>query len=139
MDAAVNDLPQHWQFSVDRAGTLYFTSTWKGVNGVFLSRLAENRYTEPRGAGERINGGPAGAGFPFIAPDGNYLFFTQGDEISVSFREANGTWGEPFALGPEYRGILPIVSPDGRYLFFCRGSRAYWADAMVIGELKSKR
>ena len=139
VDAVVNNLRHHWQFSIDRAGTLYFTSTWNGLRGIFRSRKVDGRYTPPEHLGPRIN--PAGneGSFPFVAPDGSYLLFTRGrDEIVVSFADASGTWGEPISLGPDYRGMLPVVSPDGKYLFIGRDQRSYWADAGIIEELRKR-
>jgi ankyrin repeat protein len=137
VDATVNSLRHHWQFSVDRAGTLYFSSTWNGASGIFRSRLVNGAYAEPEHLGPRINATGAGASFPFIAPDGSYLLFTRGrDDTVISFPDSSGAWGEPMSLGPEYRGMLPVVSPDGKYLFIGRDQRSYWADAGIIGELK---
>lgn len=139
VDATVNNLPHHWQFSVDRAGTLYFTSTWNGARGIFRSRLINGAYAEPEHLGSRINAEGAGASFPFIAPDGSYLLFVRGrDEIVVSFADASGAWGDPISLGPDYRGMLPVVSPDGKYLFIGRAQRTYWADASIIEEVRRR-
>jgi hypothetical protein len=139
VDATVNNLPQHWQFSVDRAGTLYFTSTWNGARGIFRSRLVNGAYAEPEHLGPRINADPAGASFPFIAPDGSYLLFVRGrDEMVVSFADVSGAWGDPISLGPDFRGMLPTVSPDGKYLFISREYRSYWAEAGIIEELRKR-
>jgi hypothetical protein len=50
LDASVNDLPQHWQFSADRAGNVYFSTT------IAASSAAEDE-------------------FPCVSPDGSYLLF----------------------------------------------------------------
>lgn len=139
VDATVNNLPHHWQFSVDRAGTLYFTSTWNGARGIFRSRMVNGAYAEPEYLGSRINADPAGASFPFVAPDGRYLLFVRGrDEVVVSFADASGAWGDPISLGPDFRGILPTVTADGKYLFIGRDERSYWADASIIEELRKR-
>jgi len=138
LDATVNNLPHHWQFSIDRAGTLYFNSTWGGTRGIFRARLVNGRYTEPESLGPRINGPAADASFPFIAPDGSYLLFTRRDEIFVSFAGTGGEWGDPISLGSDYQGMLPIVSPDGKYLFVSRYQRAFWVDAGIIQELRRR-
>jgi len=138
LDATVNSLPHHWQFSIDRLGTLYFNSTWSGTRGIFRARLVKGRYAEPESLGSRINGPNADASFPFIAPDGSYLLFTRREEIFVSFAGTGGEWGDPISLGPDYQGMLPIVSPDGKYLFISRYQRAFWADAGIIQELRKR-
>ncbi len=136
LDEAVNRLPQHWQFSVDRAGTIYFSSRWAGASGLFASRLVNGAYAEPAPLESVL--GPD-AGFPFVAPDGSYLLFVRGmGDVQVSFREANGQWGPPVSLGADYRGLLPMVSPDGKYLFLNRGAATYWADASVIEERRPR-
>lgn len=139
VDPTVNNLPHHWQFSVDRAGTLYFTSTWNGARGIFRSRLVNGAYAEPEHLGPRVNGEGGGGSFPFIAPDGRYLLFVRGrDEIVMSFADASGAWGGPISLGPDFRGILPTVTADGKYLFISREYRSYWADAGIIEELRKR-
>jgi ankyrin repeat protein len=137
LDATVNRLPLHWQFSVDRAGTLYFTSTWAGARGIFTSRLVNGAHADPVPLESAL--GPD-AQFPFIAPDGSYLLFTRGmQDLCVSFRDAGGRWSKPVSLGSEFNGVLPIVSPDGKYLFFGRNQRVYWVDARVIEERRPKQ
>jgi ankyrin repeat protein len=144
LDAAVNDLPQHWQFSVGREGTVYFSTNIPGSLGagdIYFSRLVDSRYQKPVNVGTPINS-PAGEGFPFIAPDGQYLLFERNFDIYASFRQNDGTWGAVKRLGPEVNTpgmeILPIVSPDGKYLFFSRNQQSYWIDAAVIEDLKTK-
>jgi len=144
LDAAVNDLPHHWQFSVDREGSVYFSTNVPGSLGqgdIYIARLAGGRYQRPENVGAPVNS-PAGEGFPFIAPDGQYLLFERNFDIFASFRQKDGTWGVAKRLGPEVNTpgmeILPIVSPDGKYLFFSRNQQSYWIDAAVIEDLKTK-
>ncbi len=135
LDAAVNRLPHHWQFSVDRTGTVYCSSTWSGARGIFASRLAEGRYEEP----EYLGSVGADASFPYVAPDGSYLLFVRGmQDLHVSFRDAQGHWGEPVSLGPELAGMLPVVSPDGKYLFVVGREGPRWVEAAFIERLRPK-
>jgi len=137
LDPAVNRLPQHWQFSVARDGTLYFSSRWAGATGIFVTRLVNGAYTNPVPL-EAVLG--PDAQFPSVAPDGRYLLFVmEMNDIRVSFREAGGGWGRPVSLGDEYRGILPRVSPDGKYLFFLGFRGLYWVDASVIEQRRPAR
>jgi len=121
---------------VDRAGNLYFTSTWAGARGIFSSRLVDGADAEPVPLESVL--GPD-VEFAFVAPDGSYLLFTKQQQLSVSFRDEGGAWGPVVSLGPEFRGMLPIVSPDGKYLFFGRNARTYWADASAIAQARPKR
>jgi hypothetical protein len=79
---------------------------------------------------------------PCIAPDGSYLLFdVDGSYLFVSFRRADGTWGE--AIDLTKHGFDPMaggayVSPDGKYLFFGLKDDIWWVDSRVIEELKPK-
>ena len=135
LEAAVNRVPHHWQFSVDRTGTVYFSSTWSGARGLFASRLVDGRYAEP----EYLAAIGSDASFPYVAPDGSYLLFVRGmQDLHVSFRDARGRWGEPVSLGAEFAGMLPIVSPDGKYLFIMGREGARWVEASFIERLRPK-
>ncbi len=144
LDATVNDLPHHWQFSVDRDGTLYFSTNVPGSVGerdIYVSRPVGGRYGVPENLGAPVNS-PAGEEFPFVAPDGRYLLFGRDMDIYVSFRGEDGTWGQPRPLGPEVNTPdlenLPMVSPGGKYLFFSRYQLIFWVDASVIEDARAK-
>ncbi|MFZ2492788.1 MAG: ankyrin repeat domain-containing protein, partial [Thermoanaerobaculia bacterium] len=141
LDRAVNELPQHWQFSVDRAANLYFSTTIPGSVGqsdIYVSRLVKGRYQKPMNLGPSINTADM-EGFPFITPDGRTLLFGRNLDIYVSYLTPEGTW----TRGRRLPGIntpalelLPMLSPDGRYLFFSRNHATWWADAAIIDELR---
>jgi len=144
LDAVVNEQPQHWQFSVDREGSVFFSNNVAGSlggNDISVSRLVDGRYQKPENLGAPVNS-PEGEDFPFIAPDGRYLLFGRNLDIYVCFREKNGHWGEAKRLGPEVNSpemeVLPVVSPDGKYLFFSRNYVIYWIDAAVIEEARPR-
>jgi hypothetical protein len=79
---------------------------------------------------------------PCIAPDGSYLLFdVDGSHLYVSFRKADGSWGD--AIDLTKHGFDPMaggacVSPDGRYLFFGLKDDIWWVDSGVIEELRPK-
>jgi hypothetical protein len=79
---------------------------------------------------------------PCIAPDGSYLLFdVDGSHLYVSFRGADGSWGE--AIDLTKHGFDPMaggacVSPDGKYLFFGLRDDIWWVDSQVIEELRPK-
>jgi ankyrin repeat protein/glyoxylase-like metal-dependent hydrolase (beta-lactamase superfamily II)/Tol biopolymer transport system component len=145
-DAVVNDLPHHWQFSVDKDYNLYFATTiagGQGKNDIYCSAYADGRYQEPRNLGAPVNG-PGGDEMPFIAPDGSYLLFMREFDLHVSFRGRDGSWSVPRNLGPEINSgsmdLCPMVSPDGKYLFFLSQrngeSHAWWVEAKIIDRLR---
>ncbi len=140
LDAAVNDLPQHWQFSVDREGTVYFSTNIPGSLGggdLYASRLVDGRYQKPENLGAPVNS-PAGEGFPFIAPDGSYLLFVRNMDIYVSFRGKDGRWGEAVRSGPRSTPrawrFCRSCRPTASISFYSR----YWIDASVIESVRPK-
>ena len=137
LDPVVNDFYMHWQFSVDKAGNLYF-----GGRGIHCARFVKGKYQKP----EKIMDGLC----PFITPDGDYLLFSAESkknrslDLFISFKQADGTWSQPRNLGEGINtganDICPVVSPDGKYLFFISGRNGvegvYWVDARIIDKLK---
>jgi hypothetical protein len=79
---------------------------------------------------------------PCIAPDGSYLLFdVDGSHLFLSFRRADGTWGDAIDLtkhGFDPMAGGPYVSPDGQYLFFGLKDDIWWVDSRVLEELKPK-
>ena len=141
LDAAVNDLPQHWQFSVDRAGHVYFSTSIRGSSGgdIYVSRFVDGRYAKPENLGPAVNSS-AEDEFPRVSPDGSYLLFGRNEDIYVSFRQKDGRWGEAKPLGAAVNTagmeLLPVVSPDGRYLFYFGTGGVRWVDAAVINDVR---
>jgi len=148
VDETVNRLPHHWQFSLDSAYNLYFSTTiadGKGRNDIYCAKYVDGHYATPQNLGGPVNT-PQREEMPFIAPDGSYLLFAREMDLYVSFRRPDGSWAEPASLGPEIntpsRDICPMLSADGKYLFFLsqRGgeSHTWWVEAKFIDELKPK-
>ena len=142
----VNALEMHWQFSVDRTGSVYFGSQapgGKGSGDIYVSRLENGRYRAPENLGAPVNTGQ-GEGDPFIAPDGSYLLFTRDLDLYVSYRQKDGSWTEPLPLRPGINTrayeLCPQVSPDGRYLFFLSNrtgeNAAFWVEAGFLEEMR---
>jgi ankyrin repeat protein len=146
IDAVVNELPHHWQFSIDKEFNLYFATTiagGQGKNDIYCSKYVDGHYQAPKNLGAPVNSA-GGEEMPFIAPDGSYLLFARDFDLYVSFRGADDSWAEPASLGPEINSpaidICPMVSADGKYLFFLsqRGgeSHTWWVVAKVIERLR---
>jgi hypothetical protein len=78
---------------------------------------------------------------PCIAPDGSYLLFdvNGGKYLFVSFKKADGTWGEAIDLtkhGFDRLAGGAYVSPDGKYLFFALHGDIWWVDIKVVENLR---
>lgn len=148
LDPNVNSVDKHWEFSLDRKGSVYFAGQGadsRGLGDIYVSRHVDGKYQKPVNVGEPINSSGQET-TPFIAPNGSYLVFSRQYDLWVSFRGEGGAWAEPVNLGPEVNSpsieLCPIVTADGKYLFFLsqRGgeSHAYWVRADVIEKLRSK-
>ncbi len=133
----------------------YFFDEFKGdyTGDIRYSRLINGKYEEPKLLNNNINSGKSF--HPFIAPDESYLLFDSereggyGDsDIYISFRQQNGTWGNPINLGDKVNTkaweASASVTPDGKYLFFNRNVGSdefenvdiFWVSAEVIGKLR---
>lgn len=129
--------------SSSRDGRMYITDMSSvDVDGrTYLATvtLRGGRFTDYRRL--PIKSGWGSQAHPGIAPDGSYLLFDVegGAYLFVSFREADGSWGE--AIDLTQHGFDPLaggayVSPDGKYLFFALFDDIWWVDASVIEDLR---
>jgi len=138
-------------------GTYFFDEFKRDFTGdIRYSRIIDGQYEEPKLLPKNINDGKSF--HPFIAPDESYLLFDgkreggYGDsDIYISFRQQNGSWGNPINLGDKINTkaweASASVTPDGKYLFFNRnmGSDKYenvdifWVSSQVIEELRPKQ
>lgn len=93
---------------------------------------------------------------PCVAPDGSFIIFDNGggDNIQISFKKKDGTWGKALDLtqyGFEPLTGIPSISRDGKYLFFKLGCRSqydighgdtnrdiWWVKINVIERLRPK-
>lgn len=148
LDPNVNSIDKHWQFSLDRKGSLYFAGRppdSRGMSDIYMARPSGGAYEKPVNMGDPINT-PEIDDTPFVAPDGSYLLFSRQYDLWASFRGQDGAWGEPVNMGPAVNSpsieLCPMVTADGKYLFFLsqRGgeSHAYWVRAKVIEDLRAR-
>ncbi|MCP4723938.1 MAG: hypothetical protein GY863_02820 [bacterium] len=95
---------------------------------IYFSRYQNGQYSTPIRLDNGINTDHNEAS-PFIAPDESYLMFhsnrpgTLGSmDIYISFRQEDGSWGEPINMGEPVNSPapdnIPYVTPDGKYFFF---------------------
>jgi Tol biopolymer transport system component len=147
VDQVINQMNMHWQFSVDKNGNIYFASDNAGGFGmqdIYCSKLVQGKYQIPENLGNKINT-DKGDMTPFVSPDGNYLIFSSGLELYISFKDRNGDWikalnlGSPLNTGFE---LCPIVTPDGKFIIFLSGregeSHPFWVSAKIIEEMRPK-
>lgn len=111
---------------------LYFASSradgYGGSDIWVTHRLPNGRWSEPENLGPEINTG-GDERSPFIHADNQTLYFTStghlgygGDDLFMSKKGPNGTWGKPVNLGYpintiENEGSL-IVSADGKTAYY---------------------
>ena len=152
----VNSDADDYYPTLARDGTLYFSSNRQGslgANDIYRScRDEQGRWATPENLGAPVNT-PGREFDPLIAPDQSWLIFASerpgglgAADLYVSFRMADGSWGEPKNMGPSVNTVeseyTPMLSPDGRYLFFTRGRQGYddiyWVSASVLDALNAK-
>lgn len=147
--------------TASKMGTYVFDD-YKSNDVIRISRIKDGKREAPRLLGEHINVGKWTA-HPNIAPDESYLIWDSereggyGDsDIYVSFKQADGSWGEAINLGNKvntaHADFSSWITPDGKYLFFWRteektradgttyrDSGKHWVSTQVIENLRPKR
>jgi hypothetical protein len=123
-----------------RSGNLYCSGplrTMPGGRGIVRSRMVEGKYQEYESLGPYVNS-PHSEVFPnhspTVDPDEKFVIFSSnrpggfGDnDLYISYRQPDGSWGPAKNLGPEINSVgtntsWPQLSPDGKYLFFVSSS-----------------
>jgi hypothetical protein len=131
-------------------GTYFFDEGTRDGKGVLrYAKLVNGKREAPKPLSKAINTGTWNA-HPFIAADESYILWDGerdsgfGDnDIYISFKQQDGTWGAAINLGDKINTDVqengPYVSPDGKYLFFNRNGDLYWLDAQIIETLRAKQ
>lgn len=142
---AVNALVIHWQCTADREGNLYFSLF---SDSMYCSEYRDGEYRQPVNLREKFSNPTLVGCSPFISPDGDYLLFSYGDDLHVSFRRPDVTWTDRVSLGDEINGTTGVVNarvtPDGKYIFYQGAGSAdewgiYWVDAGIIDRLRREK
>lgn len=120
--------------------------TRDGLGTLRFSTIIDGQRTAPQPFDETINTGRWNA-HPFIAPDESYILWDGeretgfgGNDIYISVKQEDGSWGEAINLGgavntsAEESGAY--ITPDGKYLFFNSNQDVHWIDAKIISTLK---
>jgi hypothetical protein len=102
-------------FQSDRPGTL-------GKGDLFISyRLKNGEWLEPKNMGEGINTKESGEAYPWVTPDGKYLFFTSNRRLHNPYPEIPLTYE---------RKLKNLNSPGNG------SADIYWVDVGIIEDLK---
>lgn len=121
------------------------------------SRLVDGQREDPKPLPREINTGTWNA-HPYIAPDESYIMWDGerengfgSNDLYISFRRADGSWGDAINLGDKVNTAAeeggPQITPDGKFLLFNRmvpsvngdgeaQSDLYWIDASFIETLR---
>jgi len=133
--------PKHLQMgmfaTVSLVGNVYMGSTVFQLKDDQLVEAGDLHYDSAVPENERLM-----RQHTYISPDERFHVFDFKENLYVSFRTNEGTWGQPFDLSlrlnlPEGE-MLPTLSPDCKYLFFCNRGDIWWVNAQIIEELKPK-
>jgi len=128
-------------------GTYFLDEGTREGKGILrYSRLVDGVREKPKPLSKVINSGTWNA-HPYIAPDESYIMWDgerdggYGDnDIYISFKQHDGTWGEAVNLGKDINTDAQeagaYITPDGKYLFFNRTGDVYWVSAKVIEGLR---
>jgi hypothetical protein len=134
--------------TASNAGTLAIDEATRESNSVLrYAKRTDNGWQAPQPFPASINTGEWNA-HPFIAPDESYLIWdgqrgsdARNSDLYISFKQADGQWGEAIKMGPEINTdvseFAAQITPDGRFLFFNRGVGednvdTFWVDAAII-------
>jgi len=134
-----------------------FTRDGKGV--LRYSRLVNGEREAPQPLDKVINTGKWNA-HPLIAPDESYIIWDGerdggygNNDLYISFRQRDGSWGKAINLGDTINTDAeeggPMITPDGKYLFFGRNMGSidsdeydnmdtFWVDAQIIEDLRPR-
>lgn len=118
----------------------YFSAAFRSITTIMVTRLRDGAWTAPEAAPFAAD--PAYYYMePSVSPDGRRIFFLTtrpragqdpkpgwgNNSIWVADRNADGTWGEPYDLGPPINGpdltYFPSIARDGT-LYFCRAKQS---------------
>ena len=139
------DNPGHTANNVHeaRSGNLYLTGTLDAMPqgwGIVRSRLVDGKYQAYESLGPHVNfpiDDPFPNYSPTVDPDERFVIFVSRrpggfgtDDLYISYRQPDDTWGTAINLGPKINTIgkansWPQLSPDGKYLFFVGFSKPF--------------
>jgi Tol biopolymer transport system component len=131
-------------------GTIYVTDTSNPEDWgmIVRSRLVDGIYGEFELLGGGINTSYHDA-HPCIAPDESFLIFDSDrpgalggeadNDLYISFRNADGSWGEAVQLkdlSTQGDNMTAYLSPDGKFLFYYAYHDIYWVSSDILKKYK---
>jgi hypothetical protein len=125
------EFADHCLFFSANGAEAFWTSTRPGGFGdddIWTSRRVGGKWTEPENLGPNVNG-PGSEHTSIPTPDGQSLYITTaraegygGEDIYVTTRGTQGSWGSLVNLGPQVNGAgddrCPTWTPDLRIFLF---------------------
>ncbi len=127
-------------------GSMYFSAVRDdsiGARDSYRAQYGDGEFEEPVNLGPGING-PTDEGDIYVSPDETYIIHVAAErpdglgsaDLYISFREADGSWGQGVNMGEEINSeeadYCPMVSPDGKYFYYTQGDDVLWVDAGII-------
>ncbi len=127
-------------------GSMYFSAVRDdsiGARDSYRAQYSDGEFEEPVNLGPGING-PTDEGDIYVSPDETYIIHVAaerpdslgGADLYISFRQADGSWGQGVNMGEEINSeeadYCPMVSPDGKYFYYTQGDDLMWVDAGII-------
>jgi len=109
-------------FSSNRPGSVGGRDLWE------TNRLPGGKWSTPANLGPQINT-PDSEAFPFLHPDGQTLYFSSnghpgmgGDDLFLSRKQPDGSWGTPINLGypinTKQNEVNLVTSLDGKTAYY---------------------
>jgi len=131
-------------------GSLYFSAGRDdsiGERDSYRAQFRDGDFETPVNLGPGINSA-MNEGDIYVSPDETYIIHVSvdrpdglgGADLYVSFRQADGSWGQGIHMGHGINSAetdyCPMVTPDGKYFFFTQGEDIMWMDAAVVEEYR---
>lgn len=124
-------------------GNIYFGVEFPSPAHIVMTKLADTGYVslikqEIKFVDSRLEN--LSIFHPAIAPDESFIIFDDNKGLYVSFREADGSWGNAISLSKilnEQGATLPAVSPDGKYLFYASQGDLYWVSTRILEKFRT--
>jgi len=149
----VNSESGEYYISFSAEGRLYFASN---VNSgerrhdfdVYAAHAVASGFGTPEPLPGEVNTRAYEAD-AFVGPDESYVIYSSArreglgkGDLYVSFRLADGSWGNGINLGDRINTagheLCPFVTADSRFFFYTSAEDIYWVDAAILEEFRER-